>query len=99
MFDVELNGVSILALILGITEALKQLFDLEGKANIGAALIVAFVLFGVAGAESSGLIPEAAMVWVNLIIYALAGALSAGGYYSLAKRSGSAVLGAWRSRL
>lgn len=90
MFNIELNGISILALIAGITEALKQLFGLEGNANIGTALVVAFVLFGVAGAETQGMIPAAVMAWVNLFVYALGGALSAAGFYSFAKRIGGA---------
>jgi len=93
MFDaVELNGVSVIALIIGVVEGMKELFGLTGKAITGATLAVAFLLFGLAGANAQGMIPADVMVWVNLVIYALAAALSAGGYYTLARRAGSAIL-------
>jgi len=91
MFDIELNGISILALIIGVVEGLKELFDLKGKAITGATLAVAFLLFGLAGADAQGMIPADVMRWINLAIYTLGAALSAGGFYSIVKRAGCAV--------
>ena len=98
MFDVELNGVSIVALIIGVVEGLKELFGLKDKAVTVATLAVAFLLFGLAGANAQGLIPADVMVWVNLVLYSLAAALSAGGYYHIVKASGARALHAYRVR-
>ena len=89
MFDVELNGISIIALIIGVVEGLKELFGLQGKAVTVATLAVAFLLFGLAGANAQELIPEATMVWVNLTIYALGAALASGGFYHIVKAAGA----------
>ena len=89
MFNIELNGISIIALIIGVVEGLKELFGLKGKAVTGATLGVAFLLFGLVGANQQGLIPAETMVWVNLVLYSLAAALSAGGFYHIVKAAGA----------
>jgi len=92
MFDVEINGISLLALIPGVVEAIKQFFpDLDERAKVGILLLTGFVLFGVYTADVQGLIPPAVMEWVGSAIYALAATLSVGGYYALIKRVGAAL--------
>ena len=92
MFDIELNGISIIALIIGVVEGLKELVGLKGKAITGATLAVAFLLFGLAEANAQGMIPADVMVYVNLVIYALGAALSAGGFYHIVKAAGARIV-------
>ena len=78
-------GVAILPLILGIVEFLKE-FGVQGKYSRLAAVALGFVFYGLLYANESGLMPAAAMGWVNLVVFALAGGLGAAGLYDLGKR-------------
>lgn len=75
-----IGGVSVAALVFGIVEVLK-LFGVKDVGTRIAALVVGFVLTGIAYALSQGMIPEVAVPWITLVVVALAGAVAAMGFY------------------
>ena len=83
--DYVIGGITVALLIVGIVEAAKQ-FGVEGKGSQALAMSLGVFFVGLAEAISRGLIPEAYVVWVELFVIALAGGLSAMGYYDLSKK-------------
>ena len=82
--QLTIGGVALSILIFGMVEALKS-FGLEGNKNRVAALLIGFIIVGVYAADQEGVISEQAMVWVRIFLTALAGGLSAMGFYSFQK--------------
>lgn len=82
MDELTIGGVLVMALVLGIVEALKS-FGVEGRASQGAALGLAWVFVALAKAIEQGLIPEPYLTWVTIAVTGLAGGLAAMGYYDL----------------
>lgn len=85
MEDLAIGSVLVAALILGITQFLKDKFMIEGKAVVVAAAIQAVIFGGLSVAISGGYIPPEAAKWVETIVGTIAGLLAAMGYYDLAK--------------
>lgn len=77
--DFEIGGVLLLALVFGLVQFLKELFNLQGKAvtalsaGLGAGLMIAFQLIDV-------LSPVYAQV-LRIVVTSLAFGMSASGYY------------------
>ena len=82
---IGIGGVTIVALVIGIVEALKD-FGVNGKYSKPAAFVVSFALVGVAMAMSEGMISESAIPYIELLVKSLAFALGATGYYDLYKK-------------
>ena len=84
--DFAIGGISIAALIFGIVEAAKQ-FGVNGKGSQALALGLGVFFVGLAEAISQGLVPADYVVYVELVVTAIAGGLAAMGYYDfLSKR-------------
>lgn len=83
--DFVIGGVGVAALIFGITEALKE-FGVSGKASRAVVLILGFLFVGVSAAMSQGLIPAEFIPLIELVTTAVAGGLSAMGYYDFLKK-------------
>ena len=79
-----LGTVAVAALIFGITEALKE-FGINGKASRIAVFVLGVIFVGLAAANEAALIPADIMQYINLAVVALAGGLSAMGYYDFTK--------------
>lgn len=80
-----IGGISVAVLILGIVEAAKS-FGVTGKGSQALALVLGFLFVGLAHAITVGLMPAAYVGWIELIVTALAGSLSAMGLYDFGKR-------------
>ena len=89
--DFQIGIVMVPLFVLGITQGLKSVFGIEGKANQIVALIVGFLLTGVSYGIGEGLIPESAAVYIEWFITSLAGSLAAIGFYAFGK-SGSTLI-------
>lgn len=77
--SLAIGGVALAWLINRIVEALK-LLGLSGTRNIViVVLCVGFFLSGVAASISEGLIPEAGLPYIRVIVIAVAGAVAAVG--------------------
>jgi len=85
MDNIQIGVISIPLLIVGIVEAAKS-FGLNGKWSQVLALVLGFSFVGLAQAIGQGLLDPSVVLWVELVVYSIAGALSAMGYYDLAKR-------------
>ena len=87
--SVALGGVLLIPLIIGLVEFFKGQ-GLAGKRQIQlAAFLLGVPGLGVAGAIEEGLIPIAALPWIRVAIWALAGgvaACAAMGLYDLSKK-------------
>ena len=80
------GGVVLIPLVVGLVQFAKRW--LSGDKLVILAFALGAVFTSVAGAQAEGLIPDAAMPWIKVSVYALAGgiaALSATGLYDLAK--------------
>lgn len=83
--DFAIGGIAIAALIFGIVEAAKG-FGVTGKSCQLLAIVLGFVLVGLAQAINAGMIPANVVPWIELIVTALAGSLMASGYYDFVKK-------------
>lgn len=83
--EFAIGGIAVAALVVGIVEAAKE-FGVGGKKSRALALGTGVVLVGVSQAIARGLVPAEAVVWVELVITAVAGGVAAMGYYDFAKR-------------
>jgi len=83
--EFAIGGISVAVLILGIVEASKQ-FGVSGKGSQALALALGFLFVGLAHAIQVGLMPAAYVGWIELVVTALAGSLSAMGLYDFGKR-------------
>lgn len=79
-----LGTVAVAALIFGITEALKE-FGVTGKASRAVVFVLGVIFVGLAAANEAALISPDIMKYVNLAVTAIAGGLSAMGYYDFTK--------------
>ena len=82
-----IGGISLVFLIVGVVETAKR-WGISGKGSEVLAFVVAFLFVGLAQAISMKLIPAVALPWIVLAVTALAGGLTATGYYDLLKRTG-----------
>lgn len=82
-----IGGVVVAVLVLGIVEALKE-FGVTGKGSQVAAMVAGFVLVGTAQAIEQNLIPPEAVIYVELVVVSIAGALAAMGFYDFTKKAG-----------
>jgi len=80
----QIGPVEVVVLIVGIVQALKQ-FGVSGKGCQISALALGFLFAGLAQAIAQGLIPESVVVWIELVVFALAGSVAAMGMYDLGK--------------
>lgn len=79
--SLSIAGVGVLVLVFGMTEAIKKLFNLQGKAVEILAVALGFVFTAIAYGNSSGLIPPEVMVYINWVSIALMGSVAAMGMY------------------
>ena len=77
--------VWVAALILGIVEAAKE-FGVKGKGSRILACVLGFFFYGLSFAIDQVLIPEAAHIWIKLVVFSLSGAVASMGYFDLLKR-------------
>ena len=83
--EFAIAGVAIIPLVLGLVEFAKKL-GLKGNGSLVLSVALGFVFSGVVYAIQSGVIPEAAAPYINLVIVALSGGLGAAGLYDLGKK-------------
>ena len=84
--DFTLDMVIVPALIIGVTETLKELFNLKDKQPRIVTVLLGFFLYGLSFAMDQGLIPDPAHVWIKLVVYSFIGAAAAMGYYDIQKK-------------
>ena len=80
--DLLIGGLSIVALVIGLVEACKKNFGIEGKWAFILALIFGVVLSVLA--EIAVQVP-AASVWIVRVVQGLGAALAATGWYDLSQ--------------
>ena len=83
----NINGVSIAAFTLAMTQAIKNMFGIEGKWNQLVALCIAITLTAISESMKSGLFGPQALVIINIVVTSLVGGLSAIGLFDLGKQA------------
>ena len=77
----NIGDVAIIPFTLGITQAIKDLFGIEGKANKIVAVCVATVLVALSSIIQQELVTAEAVMWIKLIVGSIGGGLSAIGLF------------------
>lgn len=75
-FEVIVNGVKLIPLVVGLMQVAKTHFGLRGRALVISAIAVLLGFGVMAGMMAEGLIPEAALPWIRVGVYALGFVLS-----------------------
>ncbi len=90
MFDpntFELGGISLIALVFGLTELLKSWFGWEGKKVTALAASLGVIFMAIF--EATQYLPAEYVPIVNSVIAVIAMGLAASGFYKFAARNGS----------
>lgn len=83
--DFAIGGIGIAALIFGIVEAAKE-FGVSGKGSQVLALVLGFVFVGLAQAVANEMFTATAVLYIELVVTAVAGSLAAMGFYDFLKK-------------
>ena len=83
--EFAIAGVAIIPMVLGLVEFAKKL-GVNGNASLVLSIVLGFLFSGVVYAVQSGIIPDAAVPYINLVVVALSGGLGAAGLYDLGKK-------------
>ena len=86
-FNIAVNGIPLLFVVLGLVEWLKRL-GVTGRALLVSSLIIGLLLGG--GYQLSQSIPVDFGGWFAVVIYGLAMGLVASGVYDVLRRSSAA---------
>jgi len=82
----NIGDITIIPYVLGITEALKVIFGIEGKTNRIVALVVATVLSFASLIINQQLVSPQVALWIEIVIQAVGGGLSAIGLFDYVAR-------------
>jgi hypothetical protein len=82
----NIGTVDVALLVLAVTQGVKALFGVEGKANQAIAFGVAFVLVAISHGTQQELIPSEWIPFIEWFVKALSGALAAIGVFEFGKR-------------
>ena len=83
--EFAIAGVAIIPMVLGLVEFAKKL-GVNGNSSLVLSIVLGFLFSGVVYAVQSGIIPDAAVPYINLVVVALSGGLGAAGLYDLGKK-------------
>jgi hypothetical protein len=81
--DFNIGPISIAALTIAITQGIKNVFGVDGKANQIVAIITGIVLTSLYYGIANGLIPVEAVPYIEWAVVSIAGGLSAIGLFDL----------------
>jgi hypothetical protein len=81
----ELGGIPVIVLVIGIVEAAKR-FGLRGKGCQILAMVLGGVLVGLSQAIETAMIPVDFVPWINIIVMGMGGSLAATGIYDMLKK-------------
>ena len=88
MFDpaaFEFGGISLIALVFGLTEFFKALFSIEGKKVTALAMVMGLVVAGLV--EALQFLPGQAAVIAESVYVSVAFGLAAAGFYKFGTRN------------
>jgi len=83
--NLAINGISVAALIMLVVQALKSFGITNTKTIQAIAFSLGVILVGLNYGMQNGLIGEQVSVYINWIVYALMGGLSAMGLFDFVK--------------
>ena len=83
--QLAIGGVNLILLVLGWVEAAKRL-GISGQGSFIMALFCGALFAGLWQAMNTGLVPEAALPWIRVVIVGLGGGVAATGIYDLGKK-------------
>jgi multisubunit Na+/H+ antiporter MnhB subunit len=83
--DLQIGQAGVMAMTLAVTEALKSIFNVQGKWNQLVAVFVGMLLTAIAYGINYNLIPENLVSYVQWVIISFGGGLSAIGVFDFIK--------------
>lgn len=83
MDNLMIGSVVVAALIIGITQFLKEKLGLQDGGAVALVAVLGVIFGGLSVAISGGYIPPEAAKWIETIVGTLASILAAMGYYKL----------------
>ena len=83
--QLAIGGVNLILLVLGCVEAAKRL-GISGQGSFIMALVCGVAFTGLWQAMNTGLVPEAVLPWIRVVIVGLAGGVAATGLYDIGKK-------------
>ncbi len=84
----EIADINVLMFVPGLVQFVKNAAGLQDRAAEVLTVCTGVVCVGCAYALNSGMIPEAAAIYVELSFLSVAGALAIAGYYKLVAAAG-----------
>jgi len=83
--DLHIGPVSVMAMTLAVTEALKNIFGVQGKWNQLVAIAVGSLLTAIAYGINNQLLPTEFVPYVQWLVISFGGGLSAIGVFDFIK--------------
>lgn len=83
--DLHIGPVGVMAMTLAVTEALKNIFSVQGKWNQLVAVLVGMVLTAIAYGVNNQLLPIDFVPYVQWLVISFGGGLSAIGVFDFIK--------------
>lgn len=77
----NIGDIAVVPFTLAITQAIKNIFNVDGKANMVVALVVATVLSMAALLINQELVSPQVALWIQVVISSVGGGLSAIGLF------------------
>jgi len=77
----NIGDIAIIPFTLAITQAIKDLFGVEGKTNKIVAVCVATILSLLSAVIQQGLVSAETALWIKMVVGSLGGGLSAIGLF------------------
>ena len=88
MFDpsvIEFGGITLIALVFGLVEFFRTLFNLEGKAVTTLAMVAGLLVYGIA--QLFQFLPPGYEQYAQIVYQSIAFGLAAAGFYKFATRN------------
>ena len=82
----EIGTIEIVALTLALTEALKSIFNVQGKWNRVVSLVIGIVLTSISYGISNGLVQPEYIPYIEWFVISIAGGLGAIGLFDFASK-------------
>jgi len=83
--DLHIGTAGVMAMTLAVTEALKSIFNVQGKLNQLVAVAVGMVLTAIAYGINNQLLPTEFVPYVQWLVISFGGGLSAIGVFDFVK--------------
>lgn len=82
---IEFGGITVIAMVFGLTQFFKELFNMKGKAVTALAMVIGLAALG--GIEALQFLPPEAVPIAEAVYRSIAFGLAAAGFYKYGTRN------------